>query len=271
MASELTKKVHGMLKNNLLNASQVDVGDLNEGLRLLSKWRSVLIQNTLVGQENTQIHRGPFKGMEFLAESSEGCHVAKLLGTYEQPLHPHINSITAKPYKRVINVGCAEGYYAIGLALLMNNTEILAYDTNHKAQEACQMLAKKNSVTDRVSTFGELNPADLTTTLLEGSIILCDIEGAEAGLLNPEISPALKDVDLIVESHECLVPGITKILRDRFEETHDIEEISDDGMREIENPPQWFNELSHLDQLLATWEWRAGPTPWLVMQSKTRE
>jgi hypothetical protein len=26
--------------------------------------------------------------------------------------------------------------------------------------------------------------------------------------------------------------------------------------------------LAHLDQLLATWEWRSGPTPWLVMKAK---
>jgi hypothetical protein len=24
--------------------------------------------------------------------------------------------------------------------------------------------------------------------------------------------------------------------------------------------------LSHLDQLLATWEWREQPTPWLVLE-----
>jgi len=32
--------------------------------------------------------------------------------------------------------------------------------------------------------------------------------------------------------------------------------------------PQWFNNLTHLDQLLATWEWRSGATPWLVMKAK---
>jgi hypothetical protein len=32
--------------------------------------------------------------------------------------------------------------------------------------------------------------------------------------------------------------------------------------------PWWLKDLSHLDQLLAVWEWRAGPTPWLVMTPK---
>ncbi len=270
MASKLTKKVHGLLKSNLLDLPEIDISNLNDGLRLLAKWRSILIQNTLIEKEGTEIVRGPFKGMKFLAESSEGCHVAKLLGTYEQPLHRYIDIITNRPYQRVVNIGCAEGYYAIGLALLMKESEILAYDTNASAQEACDQLAFKNNVQGRVSTFGEINSEDLTESLLKDAIIFCDIEGAEVNLLNTDTAPALREVDLVVESHECLVPGVTEKLKAWFKETHNIQEVIDDGMRAVENPPQWFEQLSHLDQLLATWEWRSGPTPWLVMQKKNR-
>jgi hypothetical protein len=77
-------------------------------------------------------------------------------------------------------------------------------------------------------------------------------------------------MDMIVESHECLVPGITKRLIDRFSATHEITLVHDDGQRQLDSPPVWFNNLAHLDQLLATWEWRSGPTPWLVMRSQSR-
>jgi len=30
---------------------------------------------------------------------------------------------------------------------------------------------------------------------------------------------------------------------------------------------QLLGNLAHLDQLLAVWEWRSGPTPWLVMKA----
>ena len=33
--------------------------------------------------------------------------------------------------------------------------------------------------------------------------------------------------------------------------------------------PGWLKELGHLDSLVAVWEWRASPTPWLVMKPKT--
>ena len=87
-------------------------------------------------------------------------------------------------------------------------------------------------------------------------------------LLNPQAAPALAGMDLIVESHECLKPGITQALIDRFKATHHITVVTDDGQRQLQNPPAWFVNLAHLDQLLATWEWRSGPTPWLVMRAK---
>ena len=42
----------------------------------------------------------------------------------------------------------------------------------------------------------------------------------------------------------------------------------DSGERRLRKVPPWFTRLGHLDQLLATWEWRSGPTPWLVMRSR---
>ena len=100
--------------------------------------------------------------------------------------------------------------------------------------------------------------------------MFCDIEGAEDELLDPSLAPALKELDIIVESHECIRAGITQRLISRFEATHDIQLVEDYGMRRLEEPPPWFAQMSHLDQLLATWEWRSGPTPWLVMNARMK-
>jgi hypothetical protein len=32
--------------------------------------------------------------------------------------------------------------------------------------------------------------------------------------------------------------------------------------------PEWMEGLSDMDRLLALWEWRTGPTPWLWMQRR---
>jgi hypothetical protein len=78
-------------------------------------------------------------------------------------------------------------------------------------------------------------------------------------------------MDLIVESHECLLPGITQQLIHRFSPTHHITLVQDNGQRQLPYAPDWFHNLAHLDQLLAVWEWRSGPTPWLVMKAKRKD
>jgi hypothetical protein len=250
-----------------LGAGADDQSSLNGALRLLSKWRSVLIQNTLLQQHGTLVMQGPLQGLDFLPQSAEGCHIAKLLGCYEQPLQPFIEQAIEAQYSTILNIGCAEGYYAVGMARRMPSTRVLAHDLNPKAQQVCAELAQRNQVSDRVTVGGLFSPADFAAYIGQRVLLMCDIEGAERELLDPGISPALKGMDIIVESHECLVPGITQVLMDRFKAIHDITLVHDDGQRQLHNPPAWFVNLAHLDQLLATWEWRSGPTPWLVMRA----
>ena len=251
-----------------LQGAQASQAQLNNALRLLSKWRSVLIQNTLLQAQGTVVMQGPLAGMDFLPQSAEGCHIAKLLGCYEQPLQPFIEQAISNAYPTILNIGCAEGYYAVGMARRMPNTKVLAFDLNPNAQEVCTALAQKNSVADRVKVGALFKPENFASYANQKVLVLCDIEGAERELLNPEVAPALKGMDLIVESHECLISGITQTLIDRFKNTHTITLIQDNGQRQLQDAPQWFNNLAHLDQLLATWEWRSGATPWLVMKAK---
>lgn len=145
---------------------------------------------------------------------------------------------------------------------------MLAFDLNPKAQETCKALAKKNGVADRIQIGALFKLEDFTAYAGQKVLVLCDIEGGEKDLLDPEKAPALKGMDLIVESHDCLLPGITQTLIDRFQASHAITLVQDNGQRQLHNAPAWFNNLAHLDQLLATWEWRSGPTPWLVMKAK---
>jgi hypothetical protein len=264
--------LHAQIRQQLttqLSACADDQASLNNALRLLSKWRSVLIQNTLLQRQGTAVMQGPLQGLDFLPQSSEGCHIAKLLGCYEQPLQPYIEQAIQKQYATILNIGCAEGYYAVGMAKRMPNTRVWAHDLNPKAQEISTALAQKNGVSDRVSIRGLFTPDDFAAHSKQDVLLMCDVEGAERELLQPESAPALKGMDIIVESHECLIPGITQVLIDRFKDTHNITLVQDDGQRQLVKPPLWFVNLAHLDQLLATWEWRSGPTPWLVMLPKT--
>jgi SAM-dependent methyltransferase len=262
----LTATVFSLLKE-ISDSGEESPARLHHALRLLAKWRTVLIQNTLLQNNGTKVLSGVLAGMDFLPRSAEGCHIAKLLGCYEYPLQPAIAEAVQAAYPLILNIGCAEGYYAVGMARLMPGTKVLAFDLDPNARAACLGLARKNGVEGQVE-IGELfRPEDFARYANERGLVLCDIEGAERDLLDPVMAPELSGMDLIVESHECLVPGITAMLRERFAATHTITQIDDLGQRPLDGPP-WFTQLSHLDQLLAVWEWRAGPTPWLVMKHR---
>jgi hypothetical protein len=245
-----------------------EAAELNNALRLLAKWRSVLLQNTVLAEAGTVVWQGPLQGLEFLRQSAEGCHVAKLLGCYEQPLQPHIEAAIQAAYPVVLNIGCAEGYYAVGMARRMPDTKVMAYDLDPTARRVCAELAATNGVADRVQVGELFRPSDFAAWAGQRALVLCDIEGAEKDLLDPVAAPALAGMDLIVESHEALLRGITQTLIDRFAPTHEITVVHDDGQRRLDDAPAWFANLAHLDQLLAAWEWRSGPTPWLVMRAR---
>ena len=67
--SGLASQVKAQL-NAVLAQSQNEAAQLNNALRLLSKWRSVLIQNTLLQKQGTVVLQGPLVGMNFLAQSA---------------------------------------------------------------------------------------------------------------------------------------------------------------------------------------------------------
>ena len=104
-------QIRQQLQEQLAATAADEAGQLNNALRLLAKWRSALIQNTLLQQTGTIVWQGPLKGLDFLPQSAEGCHVAKLLGCYEQPLQPFIETAIQANYPIILNIGCAEGYY----------------------------------------------------------------------------------------------------------------------------------------------------------------
>ena len=251
----------------LLNGTP-DARALDIALRILAKDRVRRIQNSQIKNHGTVITRGPFAGMDYDQKSAEGAGLPRLLGAYEHTLSPVIEQIVETAYPLVIDVGCAEGYYAVGLARLLKDAVSYAYDTDPRARNACQELAEKNNVTERM-VVGELfSHSDFARFSEKKCLVFCDIEGAERELLDPRLAPELAALDIVVESHECLIPGTTELLLNRFSDTHDIIKIEDNGMRELSGMPSWFYELAHLDQLLSVWEWRSGPTPWLIMRSK---
>ncbi|MFN3582440.1 hypothetical protein [Phenylobacterium sp.] len=245
-----------------------DVAGLNELLRYLGRWRSQMLANTYLAHQGPRIHGGPFAGMEYAARATEGALIPRLLGTYESELHPHLERFLAEGVDCVVDVGCAEGYYAVGLARRLPRAVVYAYDISPHARQACVTLAERNGVGDRVVVREEFRPHDFEAFAGRRVLVVMDVEGAETELLRPDLSPALAGMRLIVETHDPRGVGVLEDLRGRFEATHEVLRI--DQAPKTFDMPDWLRALPHLDQLLAVWEWRGIPTPWLVMRPKAR-
>jgi precorrin-6B methylase 2 len=241
----------------------ISIEALDETLRFLARWRSRLLANTYHARQGHVVMSGPFAGMHYPTFATEGALMPRLLGTYECELHPHLARFAAAGVDCVIDVGCAEGYYAIGLARLIPGATVHAYDIDAKAQAACAENARDNGVAERVTVHGAFTPAEFARFAGRRALVICDCEGAEDDLLDPAVSPALAQMRLIVETHDLYRPGVKQRLMARFAATHDIE-VVELGPKLLALP-DWIRELGHLDQLLAVWEFRAAPTPWLVM------
>lgn len=263
-ASVLTSNVAATVEQILTGEPSVE--RLNAALRHLSKWRTVLLENTLVAQSGEVVLAGPFAGMIYSVKASEGARTARLLGVYEAALAPVIETIVERAYPLVIDVGSAEGYYAVGLARRMPGARVLARDDNPAARALCATLAAANGVALQIEVGGRLGHADFAICAAQPTVVICDIEGAEAELLDPDRAPGLRHADILVEVHEGMRPGLLAALQARFAPSHSATLIQ--PRLEAATLPAWTHELSDLDRLLLLWEWRASPTPWLWMERK---
>ncbi|MDC7785237.1 hypothetical protein PQJ75_22000 [Rhodoplanes sp. TEM] len=173
---------------------------------------------------------GPFEGTQLgLSPISKRKLIGYVLGTQECELHDLVESLVARRYERIVNVGAADGYYSIGFARRLSEATVVAFEMLHEHHAGMLRAAEENGVADRFRVEGRCDAEALRRELDASptrTLLVVDIEGGERELLDPEVVPGLRRADLLVETHDALVPGCTRALIDRFEATHDIERVA---------------------------------------------
>ena len=207
------------------------------------------------------VHSGPFVGMRFVRHSTGSSLPPKLLGAYERELHGFVERAVAARPSRVVDVGSAEGYYAVGFAMRLPGAQIHAFDTEPLARTLCRDLARLNGVEDRVYTHGLCTQQNLAE--LAPALIICDCEGCELELLDPVRVPELAACSLVVELHDFLDPRISREILTRFEPTHTIETVSS-GPHRVQDYPELAGLTPELAEL-ALEEARPGIMEWAYM------
>lgn len=213
---------------------------------------------------------GPFKGMRYVDHANCSALSPKLLGTYERELHAFIAEAIETGYSNVIDIGAAEGYYAAGLALRMGGCVVHAFDTDPEARSNLATLSALNGVQGTVVIHNECTFETLESFQGHRCLVICDIEGAELELLNPQAAPALVGFDILVEIHDG--PSSTTIhdtLESRFASTHDLTFIKfiERQPSDAANAP-WLRHARN--RLLAVDEQRTFGIEWGIFRSKKR-
>jgi len=250
---------HDILVTNLFNAA------LGEKIKSLTTFIAQITQQRVV--------QGPFKGMFIGIDSSWGAGdiCPKLLGTYEKELHPVFEEVTQSTYQWVLDIGCAEGYYAVGLALTIPTANVIAFDTDDRARQICLAAAVANDVRGRIQVAPNCtlkllkNVIEMTTKDGNRCLIKMDVEGYEYELLFPEVIPKLKLCDIIVECHDFRRGGLTQTLMQRLSLSHDIHMIHQVERTPITGP--FLAHLSALDRWLVVNEGRLEANHWLFCKA----
>ncbi|GAC1419496.1 MAG: hypothetical protein NVS1B13_02230 [Flavisolibacter sp.] len=216
---------------------------------------------------------GPFKGMKYPFFSSI-CSMLypKLLGSYEKELQPFIESYCKDQYSEILDIGCAEGYYAIGLALKNPQSKVYAFDTDQNARNLCYEMAKANGVENRIEIKGSCSAEDLARfSFGKKGLIIADCEGYELSLFTRNNINNLKNCDVLIETHDFINIQITTYLYDIFQNTHDITIVR--SVDDIEKAKTYlFKESDSMDlatKKLLFQEGRPGTMEWFICAPKS--
>ncbi|MBF0239175.1 MAG: methyltransferase domain-containing protein [SAR324 cluster bacterium] len=175
-----------------------------------------------------EILDGPFRGMKYGEKSVGGALLPKLIGSYEKELSNLVNSFVSKNYDNVVDIGSAEGYYVVGLARMLKDAKIIAFDIDPEAHRLCYENAVKNNVADKITFKNYCSAEELSEVIQKKTLVICDCEGFEAEILNPVEVSKLEQCDILVELHDFIVPGVTELIKNRFKDTHRITLISEE-------------------------------------------
>lgn len=185
----------------------------NATLEQRAMWRkeTVFERRLRVSQEvfdllNGTVAYGPLKGLQLLNDSWWGSpdKASMLLGLYEREVLETLLSTGCRQKSFFIDVGAADGYYAVGLARNLYYQKCFCFEINEKGRKTIKENALKNGVANKVEIFGAAD-SDLYKALphecLSDAVMLIDVEGAEFSILNADFLYQFRRSYIVIEIH----------------------------------------------------------------------
>jgi len=224
--------------------------------------------------EDGVVRHGPFAGLKYPELTSIGSPLyPKLLGSYEAEIHQWIEEVCAADYSEIIDIGCAEGYYAVGLALRISQAVVYAYDASEEARLLCAKFGAANQVAHRLSVRGFFTADELEGIgIRRRGLIICDCEGGESHIFDEQTSHRFADWDLLIETHDFIDITISTRIAKLFERSHELRMLT--SIDDIQKAKTYnYPELVPYDLLTRraiVAECRPTIMEWMFLTSRSR-
>ena len=211
--------------------------------------RLAAVTRSFLSWHGLTVSGGPFAGLTY-PDASAISLIPKLLGIYERQLHGALeDAIRAEP-DTIVNVGAADGYYAVGLARRCPGAAVHAFEADAGQRALLARVAAANGTELQIA--GMATTDDLAALAGKRALVVMDCDGCEGAMLQPG---SLGAATIIAELHDFFEPGIGDTITARFAATHEIELVPT-----APEPPERAGAVA-----LALSEYRPEPQRWAVM------
>ena len=231
------------------------------------------VHDILVKEHGRVVANGPFANMKMNSQTWGGFDInAKILGTYESHVIDELIAISQTNSGPFIDIGAADGFFAIGAVISGIADETYAFEVNELSRCSIAINASDNNLSERIHIREIANTQTISDVLKKGrkAKILIDIEGGEYELLDYDFLDEISKCDVIVELHPSLIESGFKKQEElitRLENYFHIEFFKKSSLRATAFPE--LANLSDDKRLLALSENRAFEMWWIKLNPKT--
>ena len=245
--------------------------------RALVKQRRKRVSKEIYQRFNGVIQDGIFEGLKLSRDTNTSAGVlgSKVLGFYENVVSEFV--LKQGPYSNVINLGSADGYFAIGMLVKNLASRAICFEISDRGRASIRENAVENNCSSRIQIYGKADhefykkvSPEINDT--ENNLIICDIEGGEFDFISSDIFQKFKNCTWVIELHDK-VKNRPKGIREKF-----LARIPKDLNYEIikSKPIIWpeielLEDLSDNDRALLFSEGRKKIGEWLTIMPNKKE